>query len=91
MGLGQPLTDAQGKPTGKFTDTHQLRSVLVDVMKDEVEKFCNPSIAKNWELSAHSQVLCCRGYKSAHIALHNHKTTVFNGLKMMHCVCLSSS
>ena len=59
MGLGQPLTDAQGKPTGKLTDTHQLRSVLVDVMKDEVEKFCNPNIAKNWDLSAHSQVLCC--------------------------------
>ena len=55
-GIGQPCTDVQGKPTGKFTDTRQLRSVLVDVMKDEVAKFCNPNTARNWELSTHTQV-----------------------------------
>ena len=56
MGVGQSIKDAQGNPTGRLTDTRKLRSVLVDVMKDEVTKFCNPSIAKNWELSTHSQV-----------------------------------
>ena len=57
MGVG-PCFDAEGKTTGKFNDIKQLRSVLVDVMKDEVENLCNPTIAKNWELSTHSQVLC---------------------------------
>ena len=55
-GVGEPIMNESGKPTGKYTDTRKLRSVLLQTMMDEVSDFCKQSVRMHRKDNPYNQV-----------------------------------
>ena len=55
-GVGVLKMNARGKPTGEYTNTCKLRSVLLETMMDEVSDFCKHSVKTHQYGSPYNQV-----------------------------------
>ena len=58
MGVGEPKKNERGEPTEEYTDTRQLRSVLLQTMMDEVSDFCKQSVREQDKSVPYHQVWC---------------------------------
>ena len=55
-GVGEPKKNERGEPTGEYTNTRQLRSVLLKTMMDEVSDFCKQSVREQEKSVPYHQV-----------------------------------